>query len=76
MRPSLCKQFRLPLFYPHPIHSKMNVSTSLKRQCFLRETLLFTRFSLDCNLFREHDEVGSKRFEGQRAWREVADPER
>jgi hypothetical protein len=36
----------------------------------------YSLFSLDCNVVRAHDDYGSKRFEGQRAWREVADLER
>jgi hypothetical protein len=34
------------------------------------------RFNLDVTVALAHDDYGSKRFEGQRAWREVADPER
>jgi hypothetical protein len=33
-------------------------------------------FFLDQIEIPVHDDSGSKRFEGQRAWREVADPER
>jgi hypothetical protein len=74
--PGSIKQLRRLPFYPHLFHPAKLVTDSFQGGYFLSKALLQLCFFVDPRTFQVHHKHGSKRFEGQRAWREVADPER
>jgi len=70
------KQTHAGAFYPQHVHALGIVTVSFEKIYFLMKAVNGHSFCLDPELVRVHDGYGSKRFEGQQAWREVADPER